>query len=60
MKKSNLLSLALCGPMSRSVQAQSENENPNWKESETKMATAQVLTFEMLDLVNQFIQKYIQ
>lgn len=46
MKKSILLSLALCGTMSLSVQAQSEYENPNWKESETKMATAQVLTFE--------------
>lgn len=60
MKKSILLSLALCGAMSLSVQAQSEYENPNWKESETKMETAQVLTFEMLDLVNQFIPKYIQ
>lgn len=60
MKKSILLSLALCGATSLSVQAQSEYENPNWKESETKMETAQVLTFEMLDLVNQFIQKYIQ
>lgn len=60
MKKSILLSLALCGAMPLSVQAQSEYENPNWKESETKMETAQVLTFEMLDLVNQFIQKYIR
>lgn len=60
MKKSILLSLALCGAMSLSVQTQSEYENPNWKESETKMETAQVLTFEMLDLVNQFIQKYIR
>lgn len=60
MKKSILLSLALCGAMSLSVQAQSEYENPNWKENETKMETAQVLTFEMLDLVNQFIQKYIR
>lgn len=60
MKKSILLSLALCGAMSLSVQAQSEYENPNWKESETKMETAQVLTFEMLDLVNQFTQKYIR
>ena len=60
MEKSILLSLVLCGTMSLPLQAQSEYENPNWKESETKMATAQVLTFEMLDLVNQFIQKYIQ